>query len=86
MIRPIVDAFAFNSHSVKYWEYKFKKLLPGHTPHDARRTFISRSVECGMADVACRKIVGHVGKDIHEKSYTFLTPEYLYEEFQKLCY
>lgn len=86
LIRPIVDAFTFNSHGVKYWEYKFKKLLPGHTPHDTRRTFISRSVECGMADVACRKIVGHVGKDIHESMYTFLTPEYLYEEIQKLCY
>lgn len=86
LIQPIVKGFEFNSNSVAYYEKQVEKLLPGHTPHDTRRTFISRSVERGMADVACRKIVGHVGKDINEKSYTFLTPEYLYEEIQKLCY
>lgn len=86
LIQPIVKDFEFNSNSVAYYEKQVEKLLPGHTPHDTRRTFISRSVECGIADVACRKIVGHVGRDIHESMYTFLTPEYLYEEIQKLCY
>lgn len=85
-IQPLVRKFDFHKYNLYQWERRLQQVLPGHTPHDARRTFISRSVECGMADVACRKIVGHVGKDIHENLYTFLTPEYLYEEIQKIRY
>ncbi len=65
----------------------FKTLFPEHTPHDCRRTFISRSVECGIDGTVARKITGHVGKDVHESAYTFLNdPDFLCQEVEKLSY
>ena len=74
--------------SVKYYRFwqDFTRLFPGHTPHDCRRTFISRAEELGINGAACRKIVGHVGKDVHENAYTFLSIDFLYTEIQRLCY
>ena len=65
----------------------FVAMFPGHTPHDCRRTFISRCVECGVDPVVSRKIVGHSGTDVHEKMYTFLNdPDFLCREIEKICY
>lgn len=65
----------------------FSESFPGHTPHDCRRTFISRCVECGVDGTVARKITGHVGKDIHETAYTFLNdPDFLCREVEKIEY
>lgn len=66
---------------------EFAAMFPGHTPHDCRRTFISRCVECGVDPVVSRKIVGHAGKDVHENVYTFLNnPAFLCKEVEKIYY
>ena len=61
-------------------------LIPSHKPHDCRKTFISRCYECGVDPTAARKIVGHVGKDIHENTYTRLSKDFLLSEISKLEY
>lgn len=65
----------------------FEKAYPGHTPHDCRRTFVTRCLECGIDPVVSRKIVGHAAKDVHEANYTLLTnQDFLYEQICKLEY
>ena len=64
----------------------FRKNIPGHTPHDCRRTFITRADECGMNPTACRQIVGHASGDVHTAKYTLHSPAYLCEEIKKLKY
>lgn len=67
--------------------YEFVKAFPGHTPHDCRRAFITRSLECGMDPVVSRKIVGHAGKDIHETAYIMLNNvDYLCSQMEKVEY
>lgn len=82
LIRPLIRTEWFAS------SYRsFVSLFPEHSPHDCRRTFISRCVECGIDGTVARKITGHAGKDIHERAYTFLNdPEFLCREIEKLCY
>lgn len=65
----------------------FSKAYPGHTPHDCRRTFITRCLECGLDPVVSRKIVGHTAKDIHEADYTLLKNiDFLSEQIAKVQY
>lgn len=64
----------------------YRRNLQGHTPHDCRRTFITRADECGVNPTACRQIVGHSSGDVHEIKYTIHPAEYLYEEICKLTY
>lgn len=83
-IRPLMKEFDrwTSTHS-----RIFSQMFPGHTPHDCRRTFISRCVECGIDGTVARKITGHAGKDVHERAYTFLNdPEFLCHEVEKLSY
>lgn len=68
---------------VQHW---FVRNLPGHTPHDCRRTFVTVADECGVNPTACRQIVGHSTGDVHEIKYTLHPPEYLLEEIRKLKY
>lgn len=68
---------------IQHW---FRRNLDGHTPHDCRRTFVTRADECGINPTACRQIVGHSSGDVHTVKYTLHHPEYLYEEMKKLNY
>lgn len=83
-IRPLIRTFPrWTSTNSRIFGERF----PDHTPHDCRRTFISRSVECGIDGTVSRKITGHAGKDIHERAYIFLNnPDFLCEEVEKLLY
>ena len=72
-----------NRRLIERWFYRH---LPGHTPHDCRRTFVTRADECGMNPTACRQIVGHSSGDVHTVKYTIHHPEYLYNEMLKLTY
>ena len=68
---------------IQHW---FVRNLPGHTPHDCRRTFVTVADECGMNPTACRQIVGHSTGDVHAVKYTLHPPEYLCSEIRKLRY
>lgn len=87
-IRPFSDIFEHPYYTTKgSLANAFRRKFPGHSPHDTRRAFISRCVECGIDGTVARKITGHKGQDVHEISYTFLQdPEFLCGEIEKLCY
>lgn len=87
-IRQFKDDFENPKYSSKDSLYQaFCKLFPGHTPHDTRRAFVSRCVECGIDGTVARKITGHRGEDVHENSYTFLNdPDFLCQEIEKIIY
>lgn len=44
----------------------FQRILPGHTPHDTRFTFISLMAEAKIDDRVVKAIVGHKPTDITE--------------------
>ena len=59
------------------------KILPGHTPHDTRHTFISLMAEAGVDDKVVRAIVGHKPKDVTEQ-YTHYSFETLLEAVNRI--
>lgn len=61
----------------------FKKVLPNHTPHDTRHTFISLMAEAGVDDRIIKAIVGHKTKDITE-IYTHISLETMLEAVNKI--
>ena len=62
---------------------QFRKLLPDHTPHDTRHTFISLMAEAGIDDRIIKAIVGHKTKDITE-IYTHISLETMLEAVNKI--
>ena len=76
--------FADETYSYVLLLQDVKEQYPGHKPHDGRRTFSRRAQQCEMTDIAVRKIMGHTGRDVHEKAYSDVSIEYLCEEIQKL--
>lgn len=92
-IVPIHSRIRHLMENKPYWKNKdriyqaFIKQFPGHTPHDCRRTFVTRTVECGMDPVVSRKISGHSGKDVHETAYILLQNiDYLCEQMELVEY
>lgn len=86
LIREIAHSLLPMKIKNKMLRIYMEQLFPNHTPHDCRKTFISRCSECGVDATACRKIVGHAGTDVHEKVYTRLSKDYLLREIEKLEY
>lgn len=62
---------------------QFRKLLPNHSPHDTRHTFISLMAEAGVDDRIIKAIVGHKTKDITE-IYTHISLETMLEAVNKI--
>lgn len=56
----------------------FQKILPGHTPHDTRHTFMSLMAEAKIDDRIVKAIVGHKPTDITEH-YTHFSLDVLLE-------
>lgn len=61
----------------------FQKILPNHTPHDTRHTFMSLMAEAKVDDRIVKAIVGHKPTDITEH-YTHYSLETLLEAVNRI--
>ena len=61
----------------------FQKILPDHTPHDTRHTFMSLMAEAKIDDRIVKAIVGHKPTDITEH-YTHYSLETLLEAVNRI--
>lgn len=72
-----------NYGALRYW---MPVLLPGHTSHEARHTFITAWKTQRLDDMILADIVGHTAPTITEKVYTHRDPAVLCEEMAKFKY
>lgn len=61
----------------------FQKVLPGHTPHDTRHTFISLMTEAGIDERIIQAVVGHKPVTVTEQ-YTHISLETMLEAVNKI--
>ena len=86
MLAPyLVGVTEFNFCRVETLRRVFGKILPGHRLYDLRTTFYTRCQECGIAEVAIKKFVGHTLGGLSD-TYTDLSEEFLLKEGAKLNY
>lgn len=86
MLKPYIDGVTeFHFTRLEQIRNQFNKILPGHRLYDLRTTFYTRCMECGIADAAIKKFVGHTLGGLAD-TYADLPDEFLFREGQKLLY
>lgn len=86
MLAPYVkDGDELMFYRLEQIRHKFNGILPGHKLYDLRTTFYTRCTECGIAEVAIKKYVGHTLGGLAD-TYADLSDEFLIKEGQKLRY
>lgn len=61
----------------RYWNPLMQKLNLEHLPHDGRHTCTTLLDNAGVNQTIIKKILGHAGKDVTEKTYTHKTVKQL---------
>lgn len=86
MLRPYLKGVTdLRFYRVENLRKKMKELLPNHILYDLRTTFYTRCQECGVAEVARKKFVGH-SLGALGNTYTDLSDRFLLQEGEKLKY
>ena len=86
MLKPYIDGVTeFHFTRLEQIRNQFNKILPGHRLYDLRTTFYTRCMECGIADAAIKKFVGHTLGGLAD-TYADLPDEFLFREGQKILY
>lgn len=80
-VKSLLPISAVPSHST-FITY-FQRILPDHTPHDTRHTFMSLMAEAKIDDRIVKAIVGHKPTDITEH-YTHYSLETLLDAVNKI--
>lgn len=77
--------FTYDVYYRNYWEHIVRKLgMESHRPHDTRHTCVSLLTAAGITPELRRKIVGHSGKDVHERVYTHFEVQKLLEAIDQI--
>ena len=86
MLAPYVkDGDSLFFYRLEQIRHKFNGILPNHKLYDLRTTFYTRCMECGIAEAAIKKYVGHTLGGLAD-TYADLGDDFLKREGQKLCY
>ncbi|MCD8040114.1 MAG: hypothetical protein LUF82_01175, partial [Clostridia bacterium] len=86
LLKPYINGITeLNFPRIEYMRDKMKEILPNHKLYDLRTTFYTRCQECGVAEVALKKFVGHTLGGLAD-TYTNVSDEYLIKEGNKLIY
>ncbi len=89
-ITPMLAPYVKDGEELKFYRLeqirnKFNGILPGHKLYDLRTTFYTRCTECGIAEAAIKKYVGHALGGLAD-TYTDLSDEFLLKEGKKFVY
>lgn len=81
----LVGVTKFNFCRIETLRRVLNKILPNHKLYDLRTTFYTRCQECGIAEVAIKKFVGHTLGGLAD-TYTDVSDEFLLKEGAKFDY
>ena len=89
-ITPMLAPYVKEGDSLSFYRleqirHKFNGILPNRKLYDLRTTFYTRCMECGVAEAAIKKYVGHTLGRLAD-TYADLGDDFLRREGQKLSY